>query len=235
MKNMTESQATYAVLTGDLVKSSRLPSSLSTKAMSWLKASVSTFNTFAPGSVYGSMDTFRHDSWQLLLNRPEIALRAALFFRTVLRMNSDADTKYDTRIAIGIGQIEYIDSTNISNSRGPAFTHSGKLLDSMKNSLLAWGTEHDTSTLWNTLKSTVIPLLDCLVSDWTPTESQAVNSALAGLTQDQTAARWQSSDGKKPTRQAVGGSLQRAHWNTIHEVLLWTEQQITDTLNVSAE
>ncbi|WP_294344721.1 hypothetical protein [Prosthecochloris sp.] len=232
---MTESQATYAVLTGDLVKSSRLPSTLSTKAMAWLKASVSIVNTFALGSVYGSMDTFRHDSWQLLLNRPETALRAALFFRTVLRMNSDADTKYDTRIAIGIGEVEYIDSTNISNSRGPAFTLSGKLLDSMKNSRLTWGTEHDALPFWSTLERTTIPLLDCLVSDWTPTESQAVNCVLTGLTQDQTAARWQSNDGKKPTRQAVGGSLQRAHWNTVHDVLLWTEQQITDTLNISTE
>ena len=232
---MTESQATYAVLTGDLVKSSRLPSTLSTKAMAWLKASVSIVNTFAPGSVYGSMDTFRHDSWQLLLNRPETALRTALFFRTVLRMNSDADIKYDTRIAIGIGEVEYIDSTNISNSRGPAFTLSGKLLDSMKSSRLAWGTEHDALPFWSTLKRTTIPLLDCLVSDWTPTESQAVNCVLTGLTQDQTAARWQSNDGKKPTRQAVGGSLQRAHWNTVHDVLLWTEQQITDTLNISTE
>ncbi|PWW82848.1 hypothetical protein CR164_03670 [Prosthecochloris marina] len=233
--NMTESQATYAVLTGDLVKSSRLPSTLSTKAMAWLKASVSTFNTVSPGSVYGSMDTFRHDSWQLLLNRPENALRAALFFRTVLRMNSNPDIKYDTRIAIGIGEVEYIDPTNISNSRGPAFTRSGKLLDSMKNSRLAWSTEHDALPFWSTLKRTTIPLLDCLVSDWTPTESQAVNSVLTGLTQDQTAARWQSSDGKKPTRQAVGGSLQRAHWNTIHDVLLWTEQQIADTLNIPTE
>ncbi len=199
--------------------------------MSLLKASVLKFNTCYPGSIYGSMDTFRHDSWQLLLTRPEKALRTALFLRTVLRMESDADTKYDSRIAIGIGQVEHIDEKNISNSRGSAFTHSGKLLDSMKDSLLALGAEKDNLPFWNTFQKSTIPLLDCIVSDWTPTESQAVNSALMGLKQKQTADRWQSRNDKKPTRQAVSGSLQRAHWNTVHDILLWTEQQITDMLN----
>ena len=41
------------------------------------------------------MDTFRHDSWQLLLERPAHALRTAVFLRTALKLQSDASTKYD--------------------------------------------------------------------------------------------------------------------------------------------
>ena len=68
----------------------------------------------------------------------------------------------------------------------------------MKNSLFALDAEHDDRPLWETLKHGIIPLLDSAVSDWTPTESQAVTSALMGLTQEETAVRWQSSDGKTP-------------------------------------
>jgi hypothetical protein len=216
----------HAVLTGDLVSSSRLTSSQSQQAMELLRTSASRFERCFPCATCGSMDTFRHDSWQLLLNRPEQALRAALFLRTALRMESDAITKYDTRISIGIGTAEYIATERISNSRGPAFTLSGRGVDTMKTSSLALSIATEDTESWNDMIHAVIPLLDSIVTDWTPTESRAVNAALTGLTQEEIAAQWMSKKNTPPTRQAICDSLLRAHWKSVHSVLLLAEKKM---------
>jgi len=69
----------YAVLTGDLVRSSKLTATQSKHAMEELRTAAEAFCEVYPESIVGRLDTFRHDSWQLLLTRPELALRAALF------------------------------------------------------------------------------------------------------------------------------------------------------------
>jgi hypothetical protein len=218
----------YAVLTGDLVKSSRLTSAKSKGAMERLKKITVEFAEQHPNSVVGRIDTFRHDSWQLLLEQPALALRIAVFLRTALKLQSDASTKYDTRISIGIGKVELISKRRISDSRGPAFTFSGKGLDAIDGRCLALVTGDDTPALWYGLERGVVPLLDCIVGDWTPTESRAVYGALKDWTQEETARNWppQEKTAKRPTRQAVGDSLVRAHWSTVDAVLLWAETEI---------
>lgn len=226
---MTRNDLIHAVLTGDLVKSSMLTSEKSTGAMELLKHAAMTFAEQYPDTIVGEMDTFRHDSWQLLIKQPAMAFRAAVFLRSALKLESDAETKFDTRICIGIGLVERIDIQRISNSRGSAFTRSGKGLDSMDRECLMLVTGNGTPALLNGLAGTAVPLLDCVISDWTPTESRAVYGALNGWTQEKTAAKWPVHEkiGKQPTRQAIGDSLRRAHWHAVNSVLLWIE---TNTL-----
>ena len=121
---MPKTEKIYAVLTGDLVKSSRLSSEMSSRAMDLIKDGASKFAELHPGSVIGKVDTFRFDGWQLLLGKPELALHAALFLRSILKMESTPESKLDTRVSIGIGSAESIDEDKISNSSGPAFTAS---------------------------------------------------------------------------------------------------------------
>jgi hypothetical protein len=222
---MIPTNKVYAVLTGDLVKSSQLPSEKSFGAMERLKNAAGKFSLLHPATIVGQIDTFRHDSWQLLMEKPELAFRASLFLRTVLKLGSSADTKYDTRICIGIGQVELISEQKVSNSRGPAFTRSGKGLDEMDNERLRLVANAETDLLLNGLSFTTIPLLDCIISDWTPTESRAVHGILNGWTQEETARNWSlyENAGKQPTRQAIGDSLMRAHWRIVNASLLWIE------------
>jgi hypothetical protein len=222
---MSQSDIIYAVLTGDLVKSSRLSSEKSTDAMECLKHSANKFAKHFPAAIVGPMDTFRHDSWQVLMKEPALAFKAAVFLRTALKLKSDAETKYDTRICIGIGQVELIDEQRVSNSRGPAFTHSGKGLDEMNDECLKLVAEENAPVLFDELSCIAIPLLDCIIGDWTPTESRAVYGMLNGLTQEETAKNWpvHEKTGKRPTRQAIGDSLKRAHWRTVDTALLWIE------------
>ena len=225
---MDVSEKIYAVLTGDLVKSSRLSSTDSKGAMERLKKTAAEFAQQVPNSIIGRMDTFRHDSWQLLVEQPALSIRIALFLRTALKMASDAHTKFDTRISIGIGKVELISKRRISDSRGPAFTNSGKGLDAMDGGCLAFVAANDKTGLWDGLENSVMPLLDCVAGDWTPAESRAVHGALKGWTQAQTAANWppQEKTQKRPSRQAVADSLLRAHWNAVDAVLRWVETLI---------
>lgn len=215
----------YAALTGDLVGSTQLPPARSRGAMASLKAAADAFAGRHPGAVVGSMDTFRHDSWQLLLGVPALALRAALYLRTVLKRESDADIKYDTRVSIGIGEVEWISRQRISDSRGPAFTRSGKGLDAMGSRCFALDAGEADSGGMAALANAAVPLLDCVVGDWTPAESRAVHGVLNGLTQEEIARQWPpvGKNGRTPSRQAVGDALVRAHWSTVAEVLGWIE------------
>ena len=171
---MPKMEKIYAVLTGDLVKSSRLSGEMSSKAMDFIKDGAAEFAELRPGAMIGKVDTFRFDGWQLLLGEPGLALQAALFLRSVLKMESDSRTKFDTRISVGIGPVESIIKEKVSNSRGPAFTVSGKALDSMGSKTLKFSAGLDSDHLWHGLENGVVPLLDCVVSAWTPPESRAV-------------------------------------------------------------
>lgn len=221
----------YAVLTGDLVKSSRLSPEQSNSAMQRLRQLAKEFESTYPESTIGRLDTFRHDSWQWLLAKPELALRAAVFMRAGLRAFSEGRVKFDTRIAIGTGAVETIAKQRISDSRGPAFVCSGRALDAMKNeSRLAYAADNGIAAEeW--LAGGLVPLLDCIVTDWTPTEARAVYGTLMGWTQEEIAEKWPilSKTGKRQTRQAVWDSLSRAHRNTIQETLEFVEKRMKAT------
>ena len=208
------------------MKSSLLSSSESAAAMEHLRQVSSEYADDSPNTVVGKIDTFRHDSWQLLLENHLLAFRVALLIRASLRMLSDAKTKYDTRISIGLGRVESVSKERISDSRGEAFTSSGKGLDSMTGQCIRLSTEYNDHSLWGSLKCGVVPLLDCIASDWTPTESSAIHGAFKGWTQEETALKWPKSNPneKEITRQAVSDSLIRAHWSTIKDVLDWIEK-----------
>jgi hypothetical protein len=162
---VTDVEKIYAVLTGDLVKSSRPTSMNSRSAMERLRKMAAEFAEQHPNSIVGRIDTFRHDSWQLLLEQPALAPRIAVFLPSALKLQSDAGTKYDTRISIGIGKVELISKRRISDSRGPAFTCSGKGLDAMDGRCLVLVAGGDTPALGHGLERGVVPLIDCVVGD----------------------------------------------------------------------
>jgi hypothetical protein len=224
---MAKPEKIYAVLTGDLIQSSRLAPEQSRRAMAWLKERAVEFGALRPDLVIGRMDSFRHDSWQLLLSEPALALRCAVFLRAALRAESDPRTKYDCRIAVGIGTVEHISRRSISDSQGSAFVLSGRGLDEMGRRRICLHADPEEGE-WSWVAGVVTPLLEVIVSDWTPTEARAVLGALLGQTHDEIARKWPMADagGKGPTRQAVSAALSRAHWNSVDEVLTWMERRL---------
>jgi hypothetical protein len=117
---------TYAVLTGDIIGSSKLGPEGLDAAMSLLRRLAEEFEETHPESVVGQPEVFRGDSWQLALQRPALALTAGVFIRAGFKAGD-----FDTRIGIGLGAVERLNTERISQSVGPAFVRSGQALDQL--------------------------------------------------------------------------------------------------------
>lgn len=211
----------YAVLTGDLVKSSKLPAEDFHSVKDCLKKAVRQLNGLiednSPGLVKGSIDFYRGDGWQLLLTRPAYALRACLYLRACLK----AHTGIDTRISVGVGEVSHIDPKNISQSIGKAFELSGKGLDdlkSLKRMTIAFPYYMDSR---NSNLVSVFELCDAIVQKWTKKQAEAVSWALQGLSQSEIA------ENMKPsiTSQSAGKHLRSAGWFAIEWAIKRAEDE----------
>jgi len=121
-----------AVLTGDVVKSTRLTTKELSDTRGHVLAAILEIGRWADGLVIGKPEFFRGDSWQVLLGDPRYFLRTSIFIRAYLRR---FNREWDTRIAIGLGAVNQIEHDRISLSSGSAFINSGKQLDAMSSSL----------------------------------------------------------------------------------------------------
>ncbi|MGH9664303.1 MAG: hypothetical protein ACRD9L_07770, partial [Bryobacteraceae bacterium] len=198
----------YAVLTGDIVKSRRLRrSQLESVRVSLLDA-VDRVKGWKRGLVKGKPEFFRGDAWQLLLGDPAMALRVGVFLRASLLAGGLADT----RIAIGLGEIEQISSGRVSLSTGQAFTLSGHALDKMTQySFLTIAIPESAGPLSGWLP-VVGHLCDSLIRQWTRRQAEIVCAAAHPNEPDyEKVAR-----ALKPsvTKQAVAKGLGGANWHT---------------------
>jgi hypothetical protein len=206
---------TYAVLTGDIIGSTKLGPERLEAAMSLLRRLAKEFDQVHPGSVVGQPDVFRGDSWQLCLQQPALAVTTAVFIRAGLKTDS-----FDSRIGIGWGSVDRLHKERISESSGPAFVQSGQALDQLgkERSLALPPSGEPTLTGFAypaiALLNVGVGLLDALLTRWTQRESVAVYGTLRGLSQEAIALLPQAKtrQGKPPTRQAIQDALRRASW-----------------------
>jgi hypothetical protein len=113
----------YAVLTSDIVHSTKLSSSDYTKVMATLKSLLE-----AHEARYGcKYEIFRGDSFQVLYQNIDDAMNAALSLRLYLQSGIDCCAVKLTQ-SFAVGQVEET-STSISSSLGEAFILSGRALD----------------------------------------------------------------------------------------------------------
>ena len=161
----------YAVLTGDLIGSSRFRIQQREEILSSLKDS---FKEISPDIIASPFVIFRGDSFQGVLARPEEALKAALIIRaSLLSKFKGKRTRLDARIAIGIGTIDYLPPDQAGEGDGEAFRNSGPELDKMKKS------EQNLiiRTPWTEINEelrTECALLDALIQRWTKEQAEAI-------------------------------------------------------------
>jgi len=166
-----ETGKVYAVLTGDLIGSSRFRIQKREEVLSNLKES---FQEISPDIIASPFVVFRGDSFQGVLARPEEALKAALIIRaTLLSKFKGKLTRLDARIAIGIGTIDYLSRDQVGEGDGEAFRNSGPELDKMKkreqNLVLR--------TPWAKINEELgieCALLDALIQRWTKEQAEAI-------------------------------------------------------------
>ena len=106
----------YAVLTGDIVKSSKLTAAQLESVRECVLAAVDQARGWRRGIVKGKAEFYRGDAWQVLLADISHALRVALLIRASVIAQGIADT----RVSIGLGTVENL-------SRGYPFQQERRL------------------------------------------------------------------------------------------------------------
>lgn len=159
-----------AILTGDLVRSSRAAPAAVARAMGLLGDIAAEIAAWAPGSD-ARFTRFRGDGWQMHLARPALALRAAL--RTLAGLAA-VPNGLATRAAIGIGPATSLGTASLADADGPAFAASGRALDAMgRGRRLAV----DGAGV-GPLHRAVVDLLDERSARWTRPQAEAMALAL---------------------------------------------------------
>ncbi|NLO05484.1 MAG: hypothetical protein GX131_06590 [candidate division WS1 bacterium] len=221
-----------AVLTGDIVLSKRFTEKGPAISITIREAYRAAEDAFEDTLV--GLDVFRGDSWQMLLRAPNKALRIALLMRALIRSRKDLPHA-DTRIAIGLGELAFVDHQNISESQGEAFTLSGQALErltggdvrlaaALPGSLAPQGTQllSPQETL-----DTVMTLLDTICAGWTAAKAETVAGALRGWKQERIA------DERGVAQSTISRVLSSANWTAICQAVEWWERAVTFTNTVS--
>jgi len=183
------SREKYAVITGDIVKSSMIESDYA-RILESIASDIINYQ-----DEEFKFDIFRGDSFQGFVKKPSDALKISVLIRSGLRRQSitkSIDSIWDARIAIGIGTIKNdadIEKMNLKKADGEAFVRSGRALDSMKKEEVQIKISTGNTELDNEFDS-VCPLLDVIIRNWTTSQAEAVYmQLLEGITQEEIGSR----------------------------------------------
>ena len=168
------------------------------------------------------LDIYRGDSFQILVDNPIQALRITLLIRAGLQAKSPTAFRWDARVALGLGTIDFEREQSVIESDGEAFRNSGWEFDKLgRSKKLA------IRTPWENFNEEFIvstALVDDIVSNWTITQAQAIFLFLStGKTQKEIA------DDLRKSSQAISKLLIGGKVNLI-ELYLNRYEQLTTTL-----
>ena len=203
----------YSVITGDIVKSSKLPLDKHKLLVKVMRNCSKEISNIFPDSLKYKPELFRGDSWQVLIKKPELALSIALFYRAYLRAKMQLSS-IDARMAISIGTVDFIES---SFGVGDAYKISGKALDKKGKRKIKFVSD----ILPN---SDVIDLLiqnsDFISARWTSKQCKIVLLALQNRDQKAIASKLRIS------QQAVSKQIDAAGWMIIRQNISYFLTQI---------
>ena len=172
----------YAAFTGDLIGSRGVSADIINRTME----TIQRVSEAIEDSHKVSLRFTRHrgDGWQILLPDTRLVLHTYLGLVATLRAS---DTGLATRIAIGIGPVDFPGTANLSDAAGEAFVTSGDLLETLDTETAA--IDGHGVTDW---QRGVIQLADWTVSGWSPQQAEAVALTLLDQTHDNNAKRAKS-------------------------------------------
>jgi len=210
----------YAVITGDIVRSSTLNAVERASLRIEIKRASQALQEKFPDDVIQPVDVFRGDGWQFVISRPERAFRVGLFFRAWIRAHVPPGRRLDTRMAVAVGRVTSIPTNWVSGGDGEAFRASGRALEHLREPLrLALVVPPTAAPGLAAALGAFAPVFDSLVQGWTQCQSRAVVARLHGATQDAIAHTWPETI----TRQAIARHLAKAHWPAVESGLHWWE------------
>lgn len=216
----------YAVLSEDIVESRRY-TDLGPAVRDAIKGAYQACSEEFGDAVLG-IDVFRGDSWQVLVRVPGLALRVGLLMRALIRSNAELSGA-DTRLAIGVGAVEFVDEQNLSESQGEAFTLSGEALERLQGggnrmavALPARWRSHpgERPLVSQETLDTMMALLDAICTSWTAVMAETVAGALRGWTQQRIA------EGRGVAQSTASRMLDRANWAAVAAAVKWWEDWV---------
>lgn len=216
----------YAVITGDIVNSTRMTVVDLARLSSVLEELAADFARRHPQAMVGRPAVFRGDAWQILLAEPEQALRLAAL--VTARLHAALDVR--VRMSIGIGRINRIHRENITLSTGEAFTLSGQALDAMPRQRRLTGALPARAGILAGWFSIILQLCGGVLEAWTRHQADLVAYAL--LLEKPTGEAVRAVTGADVSVQAIRASLLGAEWRLIHTVL--KQFQATDWAGLCA-
>lgn len=174
----------YAVISGDFIGFSNLPLKNRQAMYFILKSGSKELAEAFPGIMPWDVDMFRGDGWQMVLTDPVCSLLAALYFKAYIR-STTAQKKIDTRMAIAVGNIDYIPENRVSAGDGAAFRMSGRLLDRISRNKSATTRFIMEDQRASTFLDRTVHHAGNLSSSWTAKQAMVIMSALRGWAHDQ--------------------------------------------------
>ena len=178
----------YAVVTGDIISSSKYSPAQRAHLLSALKESFRTIKDIWPHILCAPFELYRGDSFQGVLSKPEKALHASIVLRASLRhyfCTKRRRNAVDARIVVGIGSI--IPHNRAAEGDGEAFRRSGPVLDEIeKRGRLKKQGLLRIVTPWPAVDAELnveCALLDALINRWSGEQAEAILGQIQGLTQ----------------------------------------------------
>ena len=204
-----------AVLTGDLVHSTKLGPEKIELAFKALEDCAQVQETWHGAPLH--FTRHRGDGWQVVLARPEMALRSALAFRAALKAEGD---EFDTYIGIADDYIDTEISEDLNKETAPVFANSGIALEYAKAT-----PENRFSYQGHAFLEAVTTLIDFVSNSWTPTQAATVSPLIepeGGRTFTDVAGLLGKS------RQAVTKSVEASGWSRLDHALRCIEDAAHD-------
>lgn len=161
-----------SVITGDIIQSRKIEN------MDILIADLKkTFSIIQEKLLKeeSSLEIYRGDSFQILLNEAHQALRVSLIIKSKLKsleIVSTNNIQADARISIGIGEIKQREDS-LSESQGEAFELSGIELDKITQSKLNISIKTNTKTLNNEFEVNCL-FANYLINNWTKKTAESI-------------------------------------------------------------
>jgi len=177
-----------AVISGDLVKSTRLEGQRSA-VIKGVKNSVEAARSRLAKKNCRLLfsDFYRGDAFQCALSDPRQALWTIVYLRAELLKLSGKTIHADARFGLGLGTASEWNENNITASDGEAFQLSGKALDSLKSSKEKYRRLRILSP-WpdkNSLLAVLAAWLDAAIQRWTREQAEAMSLFLDDKTQEE--------------------------------------------------
>ena len=194
--------ALYAVLTGDIVNSTRLNRAQHKKL----------FNAVQKIFSHVKFEFYRGDSFQAYIKNAPEALKLALLCRTTaMSISKSEQIIFDVRAAVGLGSV-IAPVRSLNTAKGEAFVFSGRSFDEMakKNERLAIVAG---KSLANEALQVISAYLDSIFRAMTGKQAEVITELLKGITQQEVSEKF------KKTKSTVSQHANAGRWPEIEKLL----------------